>query len=161
MSAVAALPVPRCTAAVYGRVLVATDLRGPCADLVAIARRVAPCAVLEVLHVLGRDEEIVLRELDASEVALQIYRQHRARPVRQALEQLLAEAGCGRGGCSARVEFGKPREVIPRRARAFGADLVVLRASRGGLLRGWFGGGVARGVLRGAGCDVMLVPRAA
>lgn len=145
-------------AAPYARVLVASDLRPAGADLVRAARRVAPGALLEVVHVLGLDEERVLRELDASEVALQIYRQHRAQPVRQALDRLVEAAGGARGGCATRVEFGRARDMIPRRARAFAADLVVLGAPRGGPLRRLFGGGVARHVLRSVDCDVLLLP---
>ncbi|RYF37835.1 MAG: universal stress protein, partial [Comamonadaceae bacterium] len=148
----------RSAALPYARVLVAVDLRGPCADLVVAARRAAPGASTELLHVLGLGEEIVLRELDASEVALQIYRQHRAQPVRQALDRLLELAGGGRSGCSIRVEFGQPGDMILRRARAFGADLLVLRAARGGWLRRLWGSGVARRVLRRTHCDVLLLP---
>ncbi|QQQ74054.1 universal stress protein [Saccharothrix sp. 6-C] len=56
------------------------------------------------------------------------------------------------------VEPGRPEEVISRLAARHGADLVVVGVEQGAKLRRALIGSVSRHAMRGAPCDVLVVP---
>lgn len=141
----------------YRKALVAVDMRPRTASLLAAATALAPAAAIELFHALGPGEEIVLRELDASEQALRIYRQHRASAVRQALHRLIDTAKAPGRAVDTAVHVGAAAETILLRAQALAADLLVVGQQRWGLLARLLCRGVVQRVLSGARSDILLV----
>ena len=76
---------------------------------------------------------------------------------RAALQEQMGQAGAQRHAIP-RVGFGDPGASVVARQRAVGADLVVLGKRQNRLLGDYFLGAVAREVLSGSTCDVLVVP---
>lgn len=141
----------------YRRLLVAAALEPGDAQLLELAAAVAQGGRLDLLHVLGTADEIVLRELEASAGTMQACREYRARGAHLALQALLAPVAASVEGVSS-VEFGATAAAILARAHARDNDLLVIGKRRRGLLADYFLGGATQRVLAGAQCDVLVLP---
>lgn len=141
----------------YRLLLLAAALEAGDAQLLDVAAALAPRGRLELLHVLGTAEEIVLRELDASAATLQACREYRAQRAHGALRKLLEPAAAGVDAAT-RVEFGGTAPALLARAQATHSDLLVIGKRRRGLMADYFLGGVTQRVLAGAQCDVLVLP---
>lgn len=141
----------------YRRVLVAAALEGADAQLLELSTAVAGQARLELLHVLDTDEEIVLRELDASPATLRARREYRAGHAHGALRRLLEPVAATVHSVPA-VEFGESASAVVARAHASHSDLVVIGKRRRGLMADYLLGGVTRRVLASTRCDVLVLP---
>ena len=141
----------------YRRLLVAAALEDADAQLLALSAAVAGHARLELLHVLGTDEEIVLRELDASTATLRARREYRAGHAHAALRKLLEPVTAPVHAVTS-VDFGESAAAVVARAHASHTDLVVLGKRRRGLMADYLLGGVTRRVLAATRCDVLVLP---
>lgn len=141
----------------YRRLLVTAALEAGDAQLLDLAAALAPGGRVELLHVLGTDEELVLRELDASAATLHACREYRAQRAHLALHELL-EPVAGRIDAFTRVEFGGTGAAALARVLATHTELLVIGKRRRGLMADYFLGGVTQRVLAGANCDVLVLP---
>lgn len=141
----------------YGRLLIAAALEGADAQLLDLSTAIAGHARLELLHVLDTDEEIVLRELDASSATLRARREYRAGHAHCALRRLLEPVAAPTRSVTT-VEFGESATAVLARARASQSDLVVIGKRRRGLMADYLLGGVTRRVLASTQCDVLVLP---
>lgn len=141
----------------YRRLLVAAALEGADAQLLELSAAVAGNARLELLHVLDTDEEIVLRELDASTATVRARRQYRAGHAHAALRKLLEPVTASVHAVTS-VEFGHGAAAVVDRAQASHSDLVVIGKRRRGLMADYLLGGVTRRVLAATRCDVLVLP---
>ncbi len=151
------LVVKRPALASYRRLLVAAALEAADAQLVELAAALAAGGRLDLLHVLDTDDEIVLRELDASAGTLQACREYRAQRAHTVLHGLLEPVAAEVDGVTS-VEFGNTAAAILARAQARPTDLLVIGKRRRGLLADYFLGGATQRVLAGAQCDVLVLP---
>ena len=152
------LVVKRPTLSSYRRVLVPVQLEAAAAPLIALAAALSRGPALEVLHVLGTADEIVLREIDASGQLQHVCRQYRAQRAHGALRELLAAVGRQGSGALTAVEFGEAAAAIPTRAHASQSELIVIGKRRRGLLADYFLGRVTQRVLATTGADVLVLP---
>lgn len=141
----------------YRRLLVAAALEGADAQLLELSTALAGHARLELLHVLDTDEEIVLRELDASAATLRARRAYRAAHAHGALRGLLEPVAAPVHSVIT-VEFGESATAVVARAQASHSDLVVIGKRRRGLMADYLLGGVTRRVLASTQCDVLVLP---
>lgn len=141
----------------YRRLLVAAALESVDAQLLELSVAVAGNARLELVHVLDTDEEIVLRELDASTATMRARRQYRAGFAHAALRKLLEPVTAPVHAVTS-VEFGESASSVVARAQASQSDLVVIGKRRRGLMADYLLGGVTRRVLVTARCDVLVLP---
>ena len=151
------LVVKRPALSPYRHLLAAAALEAGDAQLLDLAAALAPRGRVELLHVLGTAEEIVLRELDASSATLHARREYRAQRAHLALHKLL-EPAAARLTAFTRVNFGSTAPVVLARAQAAHSDLLVIGKRRRGLMADYLLGGVTQRVLAGAQCDVLVLP---
>jgi universal stress protein E len=130
----------------YRRVVVACDLGGGDARVIAAAREVVPDALLILTHVIAPAPE-------GSGTA-----RVRAKAAHDALSDLAARARLAEDRHEVLVASNEPRRGILAVADERKADLIVVgTAARKGVLR-WVLGSVAEYVLRAAPVDALAVP---
>jgi nucleotide-binding universal stress UspA family protein len=144
----------------YRRVLVGVKLDPQASELVAGARKVAPGARVDVVHMLGTSYEFRLRLADASEA---VVRAHRTRTHHDAYRQMndLIAAACGHEANAVvpRIVVGSATERLLDMGGAARAGLIVLgKRSRHWLADLFLDRGVACRVLAEAPGDVLFVP---
>jgi nucleotide-binding universal stress UspA family protein len=152
------LVVKRPTLSSYRRVLVPVELEAAAGPLIAMAAALSRGPALEVLHVLGTADEILLRSIDASARLQHVCRQYRAQRAHGVLRELLAAVGGPGCGVLTVVEFGEAAAVISARAQASQSQLIVIGKRRRGLLADYLLGGVTQRVLATTGADVLVLP---
>jgi nucleotide-binding universal stress UspA family protein len=77
------------------------------------------------------------------------------------LEARLAEAGFAEGAADAHVVIGDPATEVVAAAQRYGVDLIVMASRGGGAVGEALIGSVARSVLRGAPCPILIVNQGA
>ncbi len=142
----------------YRRVLLPIDFSDRSRAAVGLARRLAPGARLEVLHVVDGGTLDKVHRSGAGDADRLEHAKEAGRAAREAeLEPFVAALAAETGGeVRGRVRAGHPPLVICDHAEQIEADLIVM-GTRG--LSHWPGvlaGGVARRVLYNARCDVAL-----
>ncbi|MFI9005748.1 universal stress protein [Actinosynnema sp. NPDC053489] len=156
VSPVPVLLVKGFTGADYAAVLVAVDasVRSFRAARLGVALTRAPrYALLHAVTVLG---ENLLRLNGADDHAVDRLRRGQLAVARSEVERFAGELAPA--PAEVLVEPGRPEEVVSALAARRGADLVVVGVERGAGLRHALIGSVSRHAMRGAPCDVLVVP---
>lgn len=145
-----ALPAPP-RPDLYQRVLACVDLASDASGVIAAAASLSADPRLEVFHALRPDQQAPADKAQgAAGTAVE-----RARTT---LRERIAQAGAAAQGAIAAVGLGDPGASAVAKARAIGAELLVLGKRESRLLGDLAVGPVTREVLSGAPCDVLLVP---
>jgi nucleotide-binding universal stress UspA family protein len=133
----------------YGRVLVAVDLEPTALRAVSAAAEIAPGARAEAFHSVSARGTHEASSPNAEHPGL-------VGSARLALGRLLAPIGSD--GPVPAVGFGRPGDAVLARARATGAELVVLGKRQRGLLADFFLGSLTQFVLAGSDADILILP---
>lgn len=142
----------------YRHVVVGIDLSPQSLSASATARALAPEAAIEHLHVVEMPLSFEQALLRAGTSMAEIDRYRRARLVgaRDDLKAALAGADASVPP-KLRVREGNVRDVMVRRARSRGTDLIALGTHSRDVASQMLLGSVARAVLHSASCDVLVV----
>jgi len=147
--------VKRATDEPYRRVIGAIDFSPMSFAAVRTAMQIAPSAKLELIHALEipLSFEQAMRKVGTSQAEIDQYRQAKARSVYVELRSIRADlAVAGK----IRVVRGDPATALVRLARSGKTDLVALGIQGKNAISKMVLGSVARRVLAGASCDVVL-----
>lgn len=143
----------------YCRVLVPVDFSRPSRLALESAMGLAEPEAVYALHAYEVPFDSQMRYAGVSEETMQRYRAQALDEARRQMEAFLAEAGAG---AAARViEQGYAPAVIRDRARALGADLIVIGKRGETELDEELLGSVTKHVLYETGCDLLVVNPAA
>lgn len=153
------LVVKQAPTAAYRRVLVPVDLEAGSQAALQLAARLAPTAALHLFHALTAPLEGSLRRAGASAAVLQQHRNAAREASRGQLWNLAASVAPTQLRVS--VEHGAPAWATLERARAVGADLIVVGKASRFALADFLLGNLARRLLAEATADVLVLPRAA
>lgn len=140
----------------YRKVLVAVDFSDTSCDALRMAQRLAPAAVISVLHVYETRHAHRLRTFmseDQYEAATKRYVQR----LEEEMAAFLRRCDADETKIRRRIRPGYPGTTIARTATRLGADLVAVGTHGLGGLRYVLLGSVAEHVLREARCDVLAV----
>ncbi len=145
----------------YRNITVAIDPSDASMAAAKAAHRLGSAAPIAYLHVveipLSFEEALLKAGTPLSEV--ERYRRARRANARKELQSALEAAGIPYQG-RLRVVSGDARDVLIRRARNPRTDLIALGTNRGNAVSQMLLGSVARNVLQGARCDVLITAMA-
>ena len=142
----------------YRNAVVAVDLRPGSERALAAAARIAPDAHLSAIHAYEVPFEAMLSRagVDAADIE-----RHRAEAFGRAfaeIQRLSAAAGGDAERFLPIVERGDAARLVLERARAIGADLIVIGKRRRPALESIALGSVTRHILANAKADVLVLP---
>jgi len=152
------LMVRRFAVSSYRKVIVPVALESGAWSAIAAARALSRDPAMKVLHVLSTEHEDAMRLADVREITIHRERQKAADRTREALLELIATAGAHEDCAMPIVSFGHAATRVLEHERTTGADLIVLGQRPRRSLLDLLPGSVARGVLRFARADVLVVP---
>jgi len=147
--------VKRAPAAPYRRVIAAIDFSPMSFAAAQSAAQIAPSATLEMIHALEipLTFEQAMLKVGTSQAEIDQYRQAKAQAAYKELRSVRADlAVAGK----IRVVRGDPATALVRLARSGKTDLVALGIQGKNAVSKMVLGSVARRVLGGASCDVLL-----
>jgi nucleotide-binding universal stress UspA family protein len=154
------LVVKAAPTASYGRVLVLVDFSPASQAALEAAARVAPGAALRLLHAFDLPFEGKLRVAGVGEEQIEHYRAQGRQEAMEQFRRMLDGNPAGERATLA-IEHGNVRLEFLRAVEEFRPDLVAIGKQGQGFLSDLLLGSVTRIVLAEAGCDVLVVPRAA
>lgn len=147
----------------YRRVVVGVDFSGHAEAAVAWAGRVAPSAVRELFHSmeipLQFEQAMLLAGTSQSEI--ERYRMARIEAAREKMVVAYGENGRLPKRTTARVVHGDPASTLCKASRRRAVGLVAVGTQGLNVVASHLLGSVARKVLSGAACDVLVVPATA
>lgn len=155
------LVVKAAPAGAYRKVLVALDLGEGSGRVLEAASRIAPAAALTVAHAYDVPFEGMLHRAGVGAADID---RHRGEALRRALEQIegLARAAAIAPHRLAPIaDRGHPAKLIVDHVATHAPDLVVLGRRPRSVAERILLGSVARHVVAGAACDVLVVPQPA
>lgn len=142
----------------YRRVIAAVDFSEPSQAVAEAAARVAPEAMVELVHVveipLGFEQ--AMRKAGTPQAEIEQYRRARAAAARRGLLECFPAAGRAPARMRPRVVQGDAAVALVRMARSGRTDLVALGTRGRNVAARFVLGSVARKVLLGASCDVLV-----
>lgn len=141
----------------YRHVAAAVDFSPQSAAAVQDARRLAPGAHIDLVHIFSVPlafEQAMLRA-GTSRADMDAYRSAKARKAREELS-LFAREGAGAGRFETRLIEGEPGPVLVHLAKTGDIDLLALGPNGRGVVLQTLLGSVTQRVLREAGCDVLV-----
>ena len=144
----------------YRRVAVGVDFSDHATAAVAWAGRLAPTAVRELVHSMDIPLQFEQAMLQAGTSQLEIERYRTAR-IEAAREKMIMAYGGNGGlpaGTTARIVQGDPAVALCKASRRRAVGLVAVGTQGLNVVARHLLGSVARKVLAGAACDVLVVP---
>lgn len=146
----------------YGHVAVGVDFSDHAKAAASFAATLAPSALRELIHAieipLGFEQAML--KAGASQQEIEQYGQAKARAARRRLVQVFGDGGRLPASTRMRVVRGDPATVLVNASRRTRTDLVAMGTQGANAVAQHLLGSVARKVLAGSKCDV-LVTRAA
>jgi len=140
----------------YHKVIAAVNFAPSSADVPALASTIAPNAAIEALLIFDSNQEAHMYKAGMDEELLAEYRKKALEQAEQNLDRMLAEQNNSR--MSKQILSGYPPEAICNRAKATGADLIVMgKHSASHHIEDWLLGSTSKGVAYAAECDVLLI----
>ncbi|HWL48099.1 MAG TPA: universal stress protein [Sphingomonadaceae bacterium] len=142
----------------YRRVTVATDFSPSSQQALARAVELAPDAALRILHAVDLPlpfEQAMLRA-GTSRADIDRYRRNKRATARETLDALLRDGGWSDLAARIEVVEGAPGDVLAQLSRAGRTDLLAVGRDGGNAVARALLGSVARRVLHGAACDVLI-----
>lgn len=144
--------------AAYRRVLMPVDFSPWSAPMLALADRLAPQALVDLLHVYGVPFEEKLRFAGVDEEVIATYRERARQHASASLHALARGAGWPASRYEALLYEGDAAAGVVAEAQRRGSDLVVIGKHGRSATEELLLGSVTKHVLAEAPCDVLLSP---
>lgn len=147
----------------YRHIAVGVDFSDHARAAGAVASRLAPAASREFIHAIEIPlafEQAMLKA-GTSQQEIRRYRNARAATARRQLVGVLAGDGPLSGSPRVRIVQGAPAAALLNASRRRGTDLVALGTQGANAVAQHLLGSVARKLLAGSKCDVLVVPATA
>ncbi|WIY52023.1 universal stress protein [Devosia sp. YIM 151766] len=147
----------------YGHVAIGVDFSDHAKAAAHCAARVSPSASREFIHTIEIPLAFEQAMLKAGTPQAEIdrYRRAKAKAARQQVMDTFGENGRLPEAARVRIVQGNPAIVLLNASRRRGTDLVALGTQGANAVTQHLLGSVARKVLAGSGCDVLVVPDSA
>lgn len=142
----------------YRRVLLPVDFSPWSAPTLTLAQRLAPQALLELLHVYTVPFEEKLRFAGVEDHVIATYRERARQHARAQLHQLAQQAGWPPSRYQALLHEGDAAAGVVAEAQRLGSDLIVIGKHGRSATEELLLGSVTKHVLAEAPCDVLLSP---
>lgn len=153
-----ALVVQQAALAAYAHVLVAVDFSPASNAMVRYAGALDGSAAVELFHAVDMRDEAKLRSAEASAQAVRTYREEMRRHAHDRLVRLSDGFEARRNRVGLSIGMGDMARQLAVQQESSGADLVALSHRRRSLVMDALLGSVARRLLGGVGCDVLVYP---
>jgi nucleotide-binding universal stress UspA family protein len=140
----------------YRRVLVPVDFSASSAAAIALARRVAPSALLTLLHAYEVPFESRMHLAGVDTRSIERYRAQARQAAYQSLHQAAAAAGLGTGQWQPRLVMQDPSIAVLEEEQEIDCDLIVIGKHGTGMVEDFLLGSVTKHVLAGSAGDVMV-----
>lgn len=152
------LVVKRPVTAAYRRVVAAVDFSPSAAAAAHCVARLAPDALLDLVHAveIPLPFEQAMLKAGTPQAEIDRYRRARASLARKKLQAVFTESDGLSERAKLRVAHGAAPRVLIRRARRRETDLIALGAQGASAVSRLVLGSVARKVLEAATCDVLI-----
>jgi len=154
------LVVRKDAGAPYSRIAVGVDFSAHAQTAALWASRLSPMASREFLHAFEVPlvfEQAMLKA-GTSQAEIDRYRDAKARTARQQIISMFGAKGRLPKGARARVVHGDAASMLINASRRRTTDLVAVGTQGANVMARHLLGSVARKVLTGAGCDVLVAP---
>jgi len=145
---------------VYGNVAIATDLSNASVPMIRTAVRLGALdrASATVVHALHPSYDDMMRSAGLDEPAIGLWQRSSRDAARQRLQAIVAAAGLDPQSVRLVVRSEPPATAIRTVLESQGSELLAIGASRWFFLKRLLIGSVADRLLRGASCDVLVIP---
>ena len=154
------LVVHRDMQGVYQDVAIATDLSSASVPMIRTAVRLGALdrASATVVHAIHPSYEDMMRSAGLDEATIGLWRHSSHTGAKQRLQAIIAAAGLNPQNVRVVVRGDAPATAIRSVLGSQGSELLAIGASRWFFLKRLLIGSVADRVLRGASCDVLVIP---
>ena len=141
----------------YRRVLVPTDFSAAAGRALSEARRLAPDANIDLLHVFALWGEGYLTSSAIRDASQDRYHREMKSRASSAMSTWLEDIGIDDRGIRQRISHGRPGALIPKVAARLAADLVAIGATGRSRIESILLGSVAEHALWQVPCDLLIV----
>jgi nucleotide-binding universal stress UspA family protein len=149
------LIVRNAEAKAYRQIIACMDFSPGSAEVPVFARRLAPDAHIEMLHIFDSAQEVRMRKMGVNDDEFQKYNNDALIEVDKKLDRIRTDQRDSR--ITHKVITGYPAAEICARAITLFADLIVIGRHGMSGIQEWLLGSVSKNVSQAATCDVLVV----